>query len=66
MAIISEIYANNSENFKFKDNFFDKLYGRSDLRLSMLDMKDIDSLVEKNERDIEDFKKLREKVLLYD
>ena len=66
LAIISEIYANNSENFKFKDNFFDKLYGRSDLRLSMLDMKDIDSLVEKNERDIEDFKKLREKVLLYD
>ena len=46
-------------------DFFDKLYGSDDLRVAILESKNIDELMDKNEKDIEAFKKLREKVLLY-
>ena len=46
-------------------DFFDKLYGSSDLRLAILESRNIDELMENNEIDIEVFKKLRKKVLLY-
>ena len=64
IAIIEEIYKAHPDDFEFKDDFFDKLYGSSDLRLAILAAKDIT----KNEKDkdiIGEFKKLREKALLY-
>lgn len=66
VAIIEEIYKLHPNDFEFKDKFFDKLYGSSDLRLAILESKSIDDLMKKNEKDIEEFKKLRERVLLYD
>tara|TARA_B100001750_G_C15495326_1_gene593763 strand:+ start:475 stop:1497 length:1023 start_codon:yes stop_codon:yes gene_type:complete len=65
MSIINEVYKNHPNEFEFKADFFDKLYGSDDLRVAILESKNIDELMNKNEKDIEVFKKLREKVLLY-
>ena len=65
VSIINEIYKAHPNDFEFKDDFFDKLYGSNDLRLAILESKNLDELIKKNEKDIEKFKKLREKVLLY-
>ena len=65
VSIINEIYKAHPNDFEFKDDFFDKLYGSSDLRLAILESKNLDQLMKKNKKDIEKFKKLREKVLLY-
>ena len=64
-AIIYEIHKLHPDKFEFKDDFFDKLYGSSDLRLAIIESRNIDELIEKNKKDIEVFKKLREKALLY-
>ena len=64
-TIIYEIHKLHPDKFEFKDDFFDKLYGSSDLRLAILESRNIDELMENNEIDIEVFKKLRKKVLLY-
>ena len=45
LAIISEIYKNNPENFKFKDDFFDKLYGSSKLRSCFESNNDVNILI---------------------
>ena len=59
VAIIDEIYKKHSDKFEFKDSFFDKLYGSSDLRLTILNRGNLNQLFKKNEKDQEDFKKKR-------
>ena len=59
VAIIDEIYKKHSDKFEFKDSFFDKLYGSSDLRLAILNRGNLNQLFKKNEKDQEDFKKKR-------
>ncbi len=59
VAIIHEVYKKYSDEFEFKDSFFDKLYGSSDLRLAILNGDSLNQLVKKNEKDQEDFKKKR-------
>ena len=61
LAIIYEIYKKHSEDFNFKDSFFDKLYGSSDFRNAVLNLEQVDSFDVKSE----EFKKLRIKALLY-
>ena len=63
--IIDEIYKNHPDEFEFKDDFFDKLYGNDELRNRILSSKGFDELTIKNNKDIEQFLKLREEVLLY-
>ena len=65
MAIINEIYKTHSNKFEFKASFFDKLYGSSDLRLSILNGDNLNQLMKKNENDREDFKKMRDCLWLY-
>ena len=59
VVIIDEIYKKHSDKFEFKDSFFDKLYGSSDLRLAILNRGNLNQLFKKNEKDQEDFKKKR-------
>ncbi len=65
VSIINEIYKAHPNDFKFKDNFFDKLYGSSDLRLAILESKDLNELMVKNGKDIKKYLKLAEKAKLY-
>ncbi len=44
VMIINEIYKNHPDKFEFKDEFFDKLYGSNDLRLTILNRKSLDDL----------------------
>ena len=63
IAVISEIYKCHPNQFKFKDNFFDKLYGNSDLRLAIINGDNLNTISKKNERDRADF--IRKRVELY-
>ena len=65
MHIINEIYNAHPKDFEFKDDFFDKLYGSSDLRLAILESKDLNILIKENEKDIIEYIKLAEKNRLY-
>ena len=67
MTIVNEIYKNHSDKFEFKADFFDKLYGSSDLRLAILNGDNLSQLFKKNEEAIEDFNRMRRKTpMLYE
>ena len=57
VAIINEIYKIHPDNFEFKDNFFDKLYGSDALRLAISNGESLDELFEKIDIQNEDFSK---------
>ena len=57
VTIINEIYKKHPDKFEFKDNFFDKLYGSSDLRLAISNGKSIDDLFNKIDIQNVDFSK---------
>ena len=63
IAIIYEIFKYHSNEFEFKDDFFDKLYGSSDLRLAIIDGKDLNHIFKKNEQDRLNF--INKKVEIY-
>ena len=65
ISIINEIYKAHPDDFQFKDDFFDKLYGSSDLRLAILKSEDLNELMVRNEEDIKEYLKLAEKAKLY-
>ena len=66
MTIINEIYKKHSDKFEFKADFFDKLYGSSDLRLAILNGDNLSQLFKKNEEAIENFNRMRSKTpILY-
>tara|TARA_Y100000766_G_scaffold285247_1_gene307324 strand:- start:204 stop:1454 length:1251 start_codon:yes stop_codon:yes gene_type:complete len=57
VTIINEIYKKHPDKFEFKDNFFDKLYGSSDLRLAISNGKSLDDLFNKIDIQNVDFSK---------
>ena len=57
VTIINEIYKIHPDNFEFKDNFFDKLYGSDALRLAISNGQSLDDLFEKIDIQNEDFSK---------
>ena len=65
MHIIDQIYKNHPNQFEFKADFFDKLYGSDELRSEILKKNDLNDLIEKNDKDIKEFMQLRESILLY-
>ena len=62
VAIINEIYKIHPDNFEFKDNFFDKLYGSDALRLAISNGESLDDLFEKIDIQNEDFSKKMVKI----
>ncbi|MAV64999.1 MAG: hypothetical protein CMG00_07395 [Candidatus Marinimicrobia bacterium] len=65
VQIISEIYKNHKEDFKFNSDFFDKLYGGVDLRIAINESHDLNQLFYSNTIDLENFKIKREHSLIY-
>tara|TARA_B100002052_G_scaffold68344_1_gene61749 strand:+ start:748 stop:1998 length:1251 start_codon:yes stop_codon:yes gene_type:complete len=63
VTIINEIYKKHPDKFEFKDNFFDKLYGSSDLRLAISNGKSLDDLF--NEIDIQNVDFSKKMVTIY-
>ena len=63
--IIDQLYKNHQSSFKFKDQFFDKLYGSDNLRLAILSSDNLDELLRKEMEVLEDFNSKREQALIY-
>jgi len=53
------------DNFKFKDNYFDKLAGTDKLRKDLLAGKNPSAIIRSWESKLEEFKSIRKKYLLY-
>ena len=64
-SIIYEIHRLHPDKFKFKDDFFDKLYGSNRFRENILESKNINGLIDSDNRSIERFKLDIKGVLLY-
>ena len=64
-AIDLMTYFNQYNNFSFKDSFFDTLYGKSDLRLSMSNSENMDKILTAIKQDVVKFKEFRKDYLIY-
>ena len=64
-AIDLMIYFNQYNDFSFKDSFFDTLYGKSDLRLSISNSDNIDKIFTGIKQDVIKFKEFRKDYLIY-
>jgi uncharacterized protein YbbC (DUF1343 family) len=53
------------DNFKFNDNYFDKLAGTDKLRKDLLEGKNPSAIIKSWENELEEFKSIRKKYLLY-
>ena len=60
-----DYFNDNYEEFSFNENFFDILYGSSDLRECIISECDIQSIFNEIDKDVVQFNKIREKYLLY-
>ena len=60
-----DYFNDNYEEFSFNENFFDILYGSSDLRECIISDCDIQSIFNEIDKDVVQFNKIREKYLLY-
>ena len=58
-------YFNQYNDFSFKDSFFDTLYGKSDLRLSISNSDNIDKIFTGIKQDVIKFKEFRKDYLIY-
>jgi solute:Na+ symporter, SSS family len=58
-------FHNNYDQFLFKDNFFDKLYGNSNLRNSIIKREDLNKLRKSIDNDVIKFKEYRKSYLMY-
>ena len=65
LAIINEVSQLHPENFKFKVNFFDKLYGSNEFRNIIGDSAAIENLINQNNHKVNNFISTSKEYLLY-
>ena len=65
LYLLWEINKNNPENFKWKENVFDRLCGTPEVRLMLNEGKTPEEIISSWQKDLDKFKKIRSKYLLY-
>lgn len=65
IKLISTLHKLYSTDFKFRDNSFDRLTGERSIRLKILDEISVEEIIKFYQIELNDFKEIRKKYLLY-